>query len=128
MRWIFIEKNDYYLIQNPKTNRFLSCSDEYHTYTQEEIDSSNLSEYTKWKVVYYKKGDEFYVVLKNANRNQYLTAQNYIRYSPGQGNYYGYHMTSEDNLNDDDACSNDYLKWKIIELTTDQLKVCFNFM
>ena len=122
LRWIFLEKEGYYLIQNPKTNKFLSSHKRLHAYTQENIENYGIRDTVKWTVVLFKDDNKLNIILKSVDSNQYLTAQNYKKYSPGESNCRGYHMTSESNLNEE---NDDYLKWKVVELTDDQLKVIF---
>ena len=125
LRWIFLEKSGYYLIQNPKTKKFLSSYEGSHCVNQREIDSYGINEYIKWTLIHFMLDDKPYVILKSLTTKQYLTAQNNKKYSPGQLNNEGYHMTSNEEINEEKACFDIYLKWKLIELTADQLKVGF---
>lgn len=123
LRWIFVERNGYYVIQNPKTKKFLSSYQGSHCYNQREIDSYGLSEYIKWNVILFKIEDNSYVILQCLANKQFFTAQNYKKYGAGEANNDGYHMTSQDEISDEKACFDTYLRWKLIELTPDQLKV-----
>ena len=121
--WIFIEKNGYFQIKNPKTKKLLSWDSEHHCINQDEIDNYGIGEYTKWTVIHFKIENTPYVMLKSFNERNFFTAQNYKKYSPGAPNNHGFHMTLLDEQDDDKAYFDVYLRWKLIELTNDQLKV-----
>ena len=122
LRWIFIEKSGYFQIKNPKTQKFLSWYSENHCMTQREMDNYGTGD-AKWTVIHFKIEDTPYVMLKSYNAKQFLTAQNYKKYSPGSPNNQGFHMTTLDEEDDNKAYFDVYLRWKLIELTSDQLGV-----
>jgi len=123
LRWVFIEKAGYYQIKNPKTGKFLSWYQGNHCTNQREIDSYGLSEYAKWTVLHFKIDEKPYVILKSYTTKQFFTAQNYKKYSPGAANNNGYHVTLPDEIDDQKEYFDVFLRWKLIELTSDQLKV-----
>ena len=90
MVWIFIDKTAYFLVQNPKTKKYLSSFHGSHW----EVDDSAKSDWIKWDIIHFEISNKRYVTLKSLASNQYLTAKNYKKYGRGQPNDEGFHMTT----------------------------------
>ena len=121
IRWIFIERNNFFLIQNPKTGKYLSSYKGSHTMEGSLVNEGFKSEYADWDLQYFVEKDKKYVILKSVKTNEFFTAEGFNQYSPGQSNTYGYHMTS---YTQGDPRLNPFLRFEMSELP---LEVLHNF-
>ena len=109
MRWKFIDKQSYFLIQNPRSGKYL-CSgtlsyviyliiiryvmfqgDSYHSRKVSNVPQDSSF---KWTVLYFKINNKDCVVLKSLSDLAYLSSEQYRRYRPGYSNSDGFHMVN----------------------------------
>lgn len=83
VRWRFIEKPNYFLIQNPKSGKYLCSGDTYHA---KRVSNEFQDGSIKWNVYYYNVNGKDCVTLKSANDVGFLSSEHYKRYSPGYSN------------------------------------------
>ena len=81
-RWKFIQKQNYFLIQNPKTGNYLCSDDSCHSLQVLNVleDSS-----VKWTVLYFKMNGKNCVLLKSLSDLAFLSSEQYKRFRPGVG-------------------------------------------
>ena len=121
IRWIFVEKDNYFWIQNPKSERYLSSARRRHVSDKSGIDEGYETEYASWQVQYFEYKDKKYVVLKSFKSGEYFTAEGFNKYERGYSNDDGHHMTS---YTQGDPRLNPYLRFEMSELP---LEVLNNF-
>ncbi len=91
VRWKFIEKQNYFLIQNPKSGKYLCDSDSYHSIEDFEASGSNT---IKWNVCFLKINNKDCVILKSLSEMAFFSSEQYKRYTPGYSNSEGLHMVN----------------------------------
>lgn len=115
VRWKFIEKQNYFLIQNPKSGKYLCSGNLYHSVADFEVSESDS---IKWNVRFLKVNDKDSVILKSLFEMAFLSSEQYKRYRPGYSNSKGYHMDRDTTT---DHKSNPYLIWQLLEIPFDKL-------
>ena len=115
VRWVFIKKEDHFLVYNPKSGKYLFNGNTYHAIKVSDIDK-NIQ--IKWDLEFFRSSNEnekkLYVKFKAVNsesdsKTVHFSSKDFEKNRLGYSHCQGFHLEANNTIEE-------YVLWELLQL------------